>query len=337
MLTFDASLIDKTLPVPVGAQLYGLISYTIAHSDLSFGTRLPSVRDLALELGVAPMTVAGVYQQLRQAGLIDIHRGLGAFTARDPARHVADAAPRAALRRGIDRLIDQADALGMTRLDLVSMINAQSQFRRATPVASLSLVFAGVFEEPARDYVAAIGAVLAPEDQIGITTIDALRRDPAARQLCLDADLVITLVYREAEIHKLVPDAQTLAIRFIPSEVTRQRLAALDPRCRVLAVSHFEEYIAVMRPSIRMFAPHVTDIRATWAAAPDLAQSLQGRDVVVYASGAGQVADLVAPGTACFEYRHMPDPVELDRLLAPFLAEKRRAKTMTKSAATATG
>ena len=158
---------------------------------------------------------------------------------------------------------------------------------------------------------------------------DIVAGDPAARRLCLAADVVITFVYREAEVRKLIPAARVLAIRFIPSNVTRQSLAGLDPRSRLLAVTHFEEYIAIMRPSILLFAPHVTDIRVTWAAAPDLADALVDRDVVVFASGASHVADLVGPQTRCFEYRHMPDPGELETILAPYLAERRRIKAAT--------
>ena len=82
MFPVDANSIDKSLPVSLGTQLYGLLSYILSHSDIPYGTKLQSVRQLASELGIAPMTVSQVYQQLRDAGLIETRRGLGAFSAR---------------------------------------------------------------------------------------------------------------------------------------------------------------------------------------------------------------------------------------------------------------
>ena len=67
--------IDRELPVPLGLQVKGLIEYGIACGELSPGERLPSVRELADSLAVAPMTVALVYRGLREAGLIETRGG----------------------------------------------------------------------------------------------------------------------------------------------------------------------------------------------------------------------------------------------------------------------
>ena len=85
MYLIDRTSIDKSLPVPVGQQLHGLLAYAISHGEMPYGERLPSVRDLASEIGLAPMTVNKVYQDLRDAGLIEIRPGLRAYVARDPA------------------------------------------------------------------------------------------------------------------------------------------------------------------------------------------------------------------------------------------------------------
>ena len=71
MFQIDANSIDKSLPVPVGTQLHGLLSYALAFGGIPYGSKLQSVRQLAAELGIAPMTVSQVYQRLRDSGLID--------------------------------------------------------------------------------------------------------------------------------------------------------------------------------------------------------------------------------------------------------------------------
>ena len=37
MFTIDASSIDRSLPVPVGKQLYGLLSYVLSFGDMPKG------------------------------------------------------------------------------------------------------------------------------------------------------------------------------------------------------------------------------------------------------------------------------------------------------------
>lgn len=324
MFAIDASSIDKSLPVPVGTQLHGLLNYSLSFGDIPHGTKLQSVRQLAAELGIAPMTVAHVYQQLRDAGLIEMRQGLGAFVAHKTYNIVADNAPAAALRIDIEVLLGKAERLGVPTTTLVSMINAQSQLRK--PKAGLNVVFVAIFEGPGYDYIEQIRPVFASGDTISLLTLDGLRADEATRQACLSADLVLTFLNREAEVREIVPDANILALRFLPSGQTRQALAVLDPRSRVAAIAQLQDYIAVMRPSVREYAPHVSEIKVTWSAAPDIREIIAGSDAVVYATGADHIAEMVRPGIPCFEYRHAPDPASVENLLVPYLSELRQAK-----------
>ncbi len=333
MFTLDAASLDKSLPIPVGQQLRGLLSYLLSHGDLPRGTKLPSVRRLAVDLGIAPMTVAQVYQDLRDAGLIEMRRGLGAFTARDRQEQAGEQRSMDELRIDIDRLIDKAAYWGISPADIATMVTAQAQLRR--PRQGLDIVFAGMFTGPTQDYVEEIRPYLAAGDQIRITTIEQLRTSAEARHMCTDADLMLTFIHREAEVRALIPHAQVLSLRFIPSARTRQALAALDPLTSIAAVSYFKEYIAVMRPSIRKFAPHVADIRVTWASAADLTETIRQCNAIVYATGADAVAVLARPGMPCFEYRHAPDQGALRNVLQPHLSELRRAKASDKAPASA--
>ena len=70
--------VDRDLPVPLGVQLRGLIEYGIACGELVPGDRLPSVRELADPLGVAPMTVSQVYARIAGGrACIEAQRGAG--------------------------------------------------------------------------------------------------------------------------------------------------------------------------------------------------------------------------------------------------------------------
>jgi len=334
MLRIDASAIDKSLPVPVGTQLHGLLNYLLTSGDIPNNTKIPSVRQLAAELNVAPMTVAQVYGRLRDAGLIEMRQGLGAFTVRDPhGRPEAEQSALGALRGDIAVLIGKAERLGISDMALMSMVNAEAKLRK--PYAALRIVFVGIFEGPTEDYVRQIRPFVGGADTIRILTVDALKASQEACREANNADLVLTFLNREAELKALLPEAKILGLRFIPSEQTRRALAGLDPRAQVAAVTHFRDYIAIMRPSVREFAPHISDIRVTWSAAPDLDETLVGCDAVIFASGADHVAGRVQPGIPCFEFRHAPDPGALQTLLVPYLAALRSNKLGASRSATA--
>jgi len=64
---------------PIYEQVVDQISGAIARGDLSLGEKIPSVRDLAVALRVAPNTVVHAYQELERLGLAETRRGQGTF------------------------------------------------------------------------------------------------------------------------------------------------------------------------------------------------------------------------------------------------------------------
>ncbi|MEU4196949.1 aminotransferase class I/II-fold pyridoxal phosphate-dependent enzyme [Kribbella sp. NPDC026611] len=85
----------------------------VRHGRLKQGTRLPSSRSLAADLGVARNTVANAYAQLVAEGWFEAHRGRGTSVARDlPEATVvaesdgAEPRPRYDLRPGVPDVAD---------------------------------------------------------------------------------------------------------------------------------------------------------------------------------------------------------------------------------------
>ncbi|MFI1380923.1 GntR family transcriptional regulator [Embleya sp. NPDC020886] len=76
---------------------------------LPVGTRLPTVRGLAGELGLAPNTVARAYRELEADGVIETRGRSGSFVAA-----VGDTAQRAASEAALD-YAHRARRLGLTR------------------------------------------------------------------------------------------------------------------------------------------------------------------------------------------------------------------------------
>jgi GntR family transcriptional regulator len=102
--------VDTTSPVPPYEQIRAQLAALISTGRLAEGERLPTVRQLAADLGLATGTVARAYRQLEAASLIRTRRGAGTRVAPLPAgAHRPDRAELAALAR---RFTAEARALG---------------------------------------------------------------------------------------------------------------------------------------------------------------------------------------------------------------------------------
>ena len=71
--------IDENDPTPLYAQLERAIRVAIATGRLNVGDKLPTVRQLAVDLKVNANTVAKVYGELERSGVLETRRGVGTF------------------------------------------------------------------------------------------------------------------------------------------------------------------------------------------------------------------------------------------------------------------
>ncbi|MEU6825184.1 GntR family transcriptional regulator [Streptomyces atriruber] len=77
--------VDTTSPVPPYEQIRAQLAALITTGRLPEGERLPPVRQLAADLGLAAGTVARAYRELEAASLIHTRRGAGTRVAPLPA------------------------------------------------------------------------------------------------------------------------------------------------------------------------------------------------------------------------------------------------------------
>ncbi|MFT4086548.1 MAG: GntR family transcriptional regulator [Gordonia sp. (in: high G+C Gram-positive bacteria)] len=81
--------VDTTDPTPPYEQIRRQIANAIDQGAFDVGARLPSVRQLANDLGIATGTVARAYRELESGGLIRTRRGQGTTVLAAP-RPVAE-------------------------------------------------------------------------------------------------------------------------------------------------------------------------------------------------------------------------------------------------------
>ena len=96
---------------PLYVQLMDGVRRAIATAVLRPGEAVPSIRQLAGELRINPLTIKQAYDELEREGMLSIRQGLGTFVAehvstidaRDGvARAIAERALRDAHRHGMD-------------------------------------------------------------------------------------------------------------------------------------------------------------------------------------------------------------------------------------------
>lgn len=318
--------LDRDLPVSLSQQLRGQLEYGIAGGELPPGSQLPSVRELAAQLGIAMVTVSQVYKELQGAGLLESQPGRGTFVA-DGGLGTAQHQERTLeLQRQIDALIGLAERLGVSKAELAAMVSARlGRYRASVP---LNLSFVGIFPEATRAYVAHLRSVLEPGDQIEATVLRQLEADPKLLRAVRRCDLVVTTANRKTQVQGLLgPKVPVVGVGFIPSERTRLALAELSPRTRLGALSTFPEFLPTLKAGVERFASHLDLLlTAVLGDTESVSQLIKSCDVIVYATGSESILEGLPESIRAFEYRHIPDPRSVERDLLPVLGRIREAK-----------
>lgn len=73
---------------PGYAQIQELVAERILTGEYALGGRVPSVRDMAVELEVNPITVVRAYERLQREEVIFTKRGLGYFVSEEALEEV---------------------------------------------------------------------------------------------------------------------------------------------------------------------------------------------------------------------------------------------------------
>jgi DNA-binding transcriptional regulator YhcF (GntR family) len=92
----DIAAPDPDSAQPPFEQLRAQIASRVGAGDLAPGTRLPTVRSLALDLGLAANTVARAYRELENDGVIVTEGRRGSFVRSDVVAHRGGEAQAAA-------------------------------------------------------------------------------------------------------------------------------------------------------------------------------------------------------------------------------------------------
>ena len=112
-------VIQTNSDVPLYRQLINQVRRMAASGRMDAGERMPSVRHLAEELAVNPMTVSKAYSLLEQEGLLERRRGVGMVL-----RGGADTRDELIIPT-ICELVNQAGQLGFDRTTIIKLFTQE--------------------------------------------------------------------------------------------------------------------------------------------------------------------------------------------------------------------
>ena len=118
--------IDSKSGVPFYRQIIEQVKFAIARSDLEPGDRLPTVRQLAVDLSINPNTVIRAYRELEIEGVIETHQGSGTFVGnrRPEIDHLEK---QRMLDQILTELLARASAYGLSLEDVLEGLRQRKE------------------------------------------------------------------------------------------------------------------------------------------------------------------------------------------------------------------
>lgn len=111
---------------PIYRQLRDKVAAAIVEGNIGEGENLPSVRNVAVEMQINPITASKAYQELVMEGLVEKKRGLGMFVVDGAREKLLAAEQEKFLTEEWPRIMETISRLG---LDAKSLLNGAENKR----------------------------------------------------------------------------------------------------------------------------------------------------------------------------------------------------------------
>jgi len=216
--------INRRGGVPVRDQLVTQLELKILGGSIAQGERLPSVRALARRLKVHHNTVSAAYQDLQEAGHVELRRGSGVFVRRGGPRALGEA-------RGLDEMIRLALHAAFAKgFGGAEVRGAVERWLAAAPPDRVVVV------DPSREMAEIMVHEIHEALDIPATgaTFADLTREPGI----VSGALTVVLPYHEARVAQIAPGAALEIVHLEVSPADRDAMNALPAGSIVLVVSH---------------------------------------------------------------------------------------------------
>jgi DNA-binding transcriptional regulator YhcF (GntR family) len=315
--------LDRRGATPLYVQLKHHIVYLIGSGELPPGTGLPSVRQLATELDLAPATVQRTYADLQAHGMLIGRAGRGIFVADLEDLSETEASHLAAMRLLLKRVITQVSDAGLSDDEIIG--TARASLPRAHVRALPRLVFVALtkaFADLHRDYLREALA----DTKCDIQTVqlaDLQERGDAVLDALEPIRCLVSVVGTFSELRRLAGHRATILFPLVV-DLTEETQAALVvlPRDVPIGLVAEKHLLATRSALINHFRG--TEEGLLVAALNDrtaVRSVLRNCSVIIHSLGALEaLASQVRPGMQLIEMRYRPNAASVVHLRQLLLA-----------------
>lgn len=116
---------------PIYRQIIDLCFSRIINGEWPPGAKLPSVREMSIELAVNARTVLSAFDELQDAEIIYSQRGIGYFLSPDASEKVREARTLEFFNTRLEALAAEMDALGISIEEVTEALRKRRHLKSA--------------------------------------------------------------------------------------------------------------------------------------------------------------------------------------------------------------
>jgi len=117
--------IDEQNPVPIFQQIIRQVKMRVASGELTAGSPVPSIRELAVRLSINPNTVGKAFRELEREGIIVMKRGIGAFVTEEPPKEFVSGFSNTVIDNKVRDLVKTAKSLNVPKKSVIEKVNVE--------------------------------------------------------------------------------------------------------------------------------------------------------------------------------------------------------------------
>ncbi len=266
--------VDKSSTVSIYQQLVDQIVHKVQTGELFAGKKIPTVREMADQIGVARGTVKHAYEELERIGIIKMTRGKGTFIV-EQAQQESSAKSRAIA--AIERLLDEMESLSFSLQEIQMFFNLKLR-ERMEQDHNVCIIFIDCNPETLANIIHQISVLP------NIEAHKLLLSDVLKKPFVIDdfADLIVTTSTHMNQLSGVVSNKEKLVqVVTAPSGPTVAKMAMLAGKS-VGIVCASETYSHIIRRSMQNLELSCQNVETfLFGSSPHLESFLRHKDVLI--------------------------------------------------------
>ena len=235
-------MILQRIGIPIYLQVKDLILEKVKSGEYQPGFKIPTERELSIQLEISRNTVSAAYKELLLEGVLEARQGRGTFVkaASDDGGHEVNGSRRGRLIRIIDDAMAKAMELGFT-VDQFSAIVSIRSIEKAQAIKQLRVAIVDCAAEHIQRFISQIGqnANVCFESVI----LSELVAGSVPIELLYACDVVVTTLEHQAVVTGLLGNSnKLLAVATVPNLEAVIKLAKLPVNTKVAIIARTKEF-----------------------------------------------------------------------------------------------